>query len=512
MSAAAPTSEKTTVRVTVYAGDATVDLSLPSRVQISSLAQQVAHVAVRRMKELNLDTEWLENPSSEILLAPTMGTSWDPTTSLEDNHVKDGDYILLTVRDADERYPELIEVMQDATAIERNARFRAWDTDTSYGYASYSFPVLISVIALVAGAAIHNFPQAVPFRWGTVAVLAVLGLVCLSMSFASRMWNVRDDLVGQSLAVASYLPVMVAAACAVPGELTRWSVLSGSVAGMVVSLVFILANRPPIPAHYAVLVPSLSTALGVVAGILIGTWREVPTGTIAAIIGGIAIIVFHFEPTLSRLGARLELPYLPARTADGTDIAAANIIEVSRTLTEDSSWDSMINQRERNIAARYNGLGIIIGVCLTILASGMVAARTTPAGDVQYFMPQLDQRSVMLFHFLVICSIFVLGGSWYRDRAMRAMSMTGGALAWAGYTYMCATNDPEIDTSTARVLVALAMFLIVSLIAAAMAWRARPVRSARARKWGERFEHMLYLFPIINVVMLLNLVFLIRHR
>lgn len=504
-------AEKDTVRVTVYVRDATIDLSLPYRVQISALAPMAAEAAVDKLKERGLNTDWLETPTSEILLAPPVGRQWSPTSSLADNGVVDGDYILLTVEDANEVYPELIEVMQDATVQERNTRFREWDLDTSYNFASYAFPALISVIAFAAGSGVYLHADSAVFRWAITVVIAVVGVLCLSLSYSSRTWPTRDDSVGESLALASYVPLIVAATTLVPGDLSRWSVLAGASAATVVALVFITTNRSPLPAHYSALVPGLSTLIGIIISIGIDLWRDVPTSVLAAIIATIAILVFHNEPTLSRMGARLELPYLPSQTADGQDLATANIVEVSRALSEDSSWDSMVNQRERNIAARYNGMGIIIGVMLTITAASVVAAHSIAEREVQYLLPQVDARSVMLFHFLIISVIFVLQGSWYRDRALRAASMIGGTTSWAAYTLTLAMEVGQQDNSVVRLVVALTVFLALTLVSCAMAWRARPTRSARTRKWFERLESLLYLFPIINIVALLNLVYLIRH-
>lgn len=504
-------TEKDTVRVTVHVGDATIDLSLPYRVQVSSLAPMAAEAAVDKLKERGLNTDWLEQPTSEILLAPPVGRAWAPTSSLSDNGILDGDYILLTVEDANETYPELIEVMQDATVQERNARFREWDLDTSYNFASYAFPLLVSVIALAAGAGVYLHADTSAFRWVLTVVIGVLGVLSLSLSYSSRSWPTRDDSVGESLALASYVPLTVAAATLVPGDLSRWSVLAGAAAATAVALVFITTDRSPLPAHYSALVPGLSTLIGVTIGIGIDLWRDVPTSVVAAIVATIAILVFHNEPTLSRMGARLELPYLPSQTAEGQDLATANIVEVSRALSDDSSWDSMVNQRERNIAARYNGMGIIIGVMLTLTSASVVAAMTVTERQVQYLLPQFDARSVMLFHFLAISVIFALQGSWYRDRVLRAVAMIGGTTSWAAYTFTLATGIGHPDDSAGRLSVALAVFLGLTLIACAMAWRARPTRSARTRKWFERFEALFYLFPIINIVVLLNLVYLIRH-
>lgn len=504
-------AEKDSVRVTVQVRDATIDMSLPNRVQNATLAPEAARVAVERLSELDMDTDWLENPTSEILFSPDVGgRTWSATSTLEENGVKDGDFIILSVEDASERYREIVEVMQDATARTRNARFREWDTATSYAFASYAFPALISILSLAAGTAAFQMTDGV-FRWGVVLVTGLLGALCLSLSFGAEKWETRDERVGQSLAIASYVPIAVAVATMIPGDLSRWNVLAAAVATTVAALVFIMAQRAPMPAHYAALVPSLATALGIGIAMAIGMWREVPAAPTAAIIATVAVLVFHNEPSLSRMGARLELPYLPAQTSTDDELSSAvDVAELSRTLTQDSAWESMINERERNIAARHNGLGIVMGTLIALVGSSVVAAAMINEGEVQYLFPSFDQRSVMLFHFGIIAAIFVLRGSWYRDRTLRATSMIGGGTAWI--TYMIAMTVLPEELSSGRLGVAMGVFLVVVLVGCAMAWRGRAIRSARTRRWLERAESLLFLFPFVNIAVLINVFFMIRHR
>lgn len=504
-------AEKDSVRVTVQVRDATIDMSLPNRVQNATLAPEAARVAVERLRELDMDTDWLENPTSEILFSPDVGgRTWSATSTLDECGVKDGDFIILSVEDASERYSEIVEVMQDATARTRNARFREWDTTTSYAFASYAFPALIAAISLAAGAATFHLSAEGLFRWGVALVVGLIGALSLSLSFGAEKWDTRDERVGQSLAIACYVPIAVAVATMIPGELSRWHVLAAATATTVAALVFIMAQRAPMPAHYAALVPSLATMLGVGIAMAIGLWREVPAAPTAAIIATVAVLVFHNEPGLSRMGARLELPYLPAQSATDDELSTADVAEMSRTLTQDSSWESMINERERNIAARNNGFGIIIGTLIALVGSSVVAAAMIGEGDVRYLFPSYDQRSVMLFHFGIIAAIFVLRGSWYRDRTLRATSMIGGAASWITYTLSLSMLSE--DSSIGRLAVALGAFLLIVLVACAMAWRGRAIRSARARRWLERAESLLFLFPFVNIAVLINIFFMIRHR
>lgn len=505
-------AEKDSVRVTVQVRDATVDMSLPNRVQNATLAPEAARIAVERLRELDMDTSWLENPTSEILFSPDVGgRTWSATSTLDECGVKDGDFIILSVSDASERYREIVEVMQDATARTRNARFREWDSSTSYVFASYAFPALISTIALVAGASAFHMDDNL-LRWGVVLVTGLIGALTLGLSFGADKWETRDERIGQSLAVSSYVPIAVAVATMIPGDISRWNIMAAAVATTVTAVVFIMANRAPMPAHYAALIPSLATVLGIAAAMAIGLWRNVEAAPTAAIIATMAVLVFHNEPGLSRMGARLELPYLPAQTPTDDDEmnSTIDVAELSRTLSQDSSWESMLNERERNIAARNNGLGIVMGTLIALVGSSIVAAAMIGEGSVQYLFPQVDQRGVMLFHFGIIAAIFVLRGSWYRDRALRSTSMIGGATAWIAY--ILSLSLISSTAVPAQIAVALAVFLLVVLIGTAMAWRGKAIRSARARSWLERAESLLFLFPFVNIAVLVNVFFMIRHR
>ena len=149
---ASTTAERDVVRVTVRAGDMNVDLSLPNKVPLRQLSVDVAKTCVPLMVDRNIEPDWLKNPTSEIMLAPAVGRTWSPDVTLDRVGVRDGDYLILSTTERNERYPELIEVMQDATVAIRNGAFGAWESATSVMYASIIFPVVISLLSLEGAA------------------------------------------------------------------------------------------------------------------------------------------------------------------------------------------------------------------------------------------------------------------------------------------------------------------------------------------------------------------------
>ena len=87
---ASTTVERDVVRVTVRAGEMNVDLSLPNKVPLRQLSIDVAKACVPLMEERDIKPEWLKNPTSEIMLAPSVGRTWSPDVTLDRVGVRDG--------------------------------------------------------------------------------------------------------------------------------------------------------------------------------------------------------------------------------------------------------------------------------------------------------------------------------------------------------------------------------------------------------------------------------------
>lgn len=503
-------NEKDTVRVTVYARDVMVDLSLPSHVPLSGLAPLVAEEVASVLDARELDSEWLVHPTSEIMLTPPVGAKWSPNDTLSQVGVRDGHAVVLTVEDASESFQPLIETMQDGTAETRNSRFQDWDDNTSFIFASHAFPAALGVLAVTAAVTGFSHPDTM-FRWILAVVMGLVAALCVGLSYTPV--SDEDSPVIKSLGVAGYGPAAAAAMLLIPGSLHVWHVLAGSVVVAVLSLVSITLQRPSVPAHYAAFVPGMSFSISATLGLLIGMWRDVEPSTVAAMAAVVAVIIFRWEPNLSRRGARLEPTYLPVETDDGDDLTTASISERSRTLSNDAGWQSMVDQVNRNIAARYNALGIILGTVISLSMSAAACAWLVVSGrEVQFVISALmvDQRSLMMFHIAVICGIFISRGTWYRDRALRGLAMVGGLASWLVFAVVYAAFGQ--DNSPVRSLVAVVVTLVAMVIVTASAWRRGQIRSARARAWAERFEVVLFMFPVINIVTLINLFFLVQHR
>lgn len=501
-----PTSvERDVVRVTVRVGEMNIDLSLPNKVPVRELAIDVAKACVPLMEERDISPEWLRNPTSEVVLSPSVGRTWSSDVTLDRAGVRDGDHIVLSTVERNERYPELIEVMQDATSAIRNAAFAPWETETSVRFASIAFPIFVALASLIGG-------------WLTIdsgggvlgGALIAVAASCAGLSVVIGSNDVVNERIVTSLSAATYVPAMVAVALFIPGGMTHWAVLAAAAAGLVIAVLNVVFKQPTASIHMSVATFAGVTTVGVGVAALLNEWRDMSVSTMAACVMTAALLAFYFEPGLSRAVAQLELPYLPLDTESGEAIADAEISEITKMLSQESSWESMLNQRDRNLAARAIGVGIGIGAAAALALSAVIAATHVTDGKVTYIWPSFDQRSVLLFHILICCLLFVLQGSWYRDRLLRGIALAGGGIAVCAALVAMAANAG--DWGATRVVVGLSAVAVAVVVSVAVAWRGRPSRSLRMRQWGEKIEALMYLFPLVNIASLINIFFLIRHR
>lgn len=497
--------ERDVVRVTVRVGSMNIDLSLPNKVPVRELAIDVAKACTPLMIDNDVDPEWLTTPTSEIVLSPAVGRSWSPDVTLDRAGIRDGDFVVLSTKDRNERYPELIEVMQDATTRIRNGAFAAWEQPASTVYASIVFPVVVAMASLAGCYLAMDSHSAV-----VGGILFAVAAACAGLSFAVDSSDVVHPSIPISMSAASYVPAMAAVVLFVPGGLTHWSLLAGVATGMVTAILNVVFKRPTSAIHMSFATACAVTTIGLGLASLLNEWRDMPVSTMAACVMAVALLASYFEPGLSRQVAQLELPYLPLDTETGEEVADAEISEIAKMLSKESSWESLINQRDRNLTARSIGVGIGVGASVAMALSALVSVLDVAEGKVTYIWPSFDQRSVLLFHVLICCLLFVLQGSWYRDRTLRLISLTGGVasvlIAGVGMLF----NSDQWGMTRIVVFVVVVSFAFV--ITTAVAWRARPSRSLRLRQWGEKIEAIMYLFPLVNVATLINIFFLIRHR
>lgn len=500
-------SERDAVRVTVSTGQHQVDLSVTSNVPLRTLAREVARSVAENLDRKGIDTSWLKEPDSELILSPVVGDAWDQGRTLGRLKVRDGDTIVLSVTEGNQRYPALVESMADATAQIRNRVFRAWDSDTSANFAAWAFPALISVTALAAvGISITRggYVQTV-----LAAVFGVVGVIIGMATFAVNATRPGDPLTG-SLSLTTHVALTTAGLLAVPGQLGVWSVIAGAGVAAASASVMLGTGVRPRWGHVAVLVPAIATLAGVVVIMLFSIWRPVSPTAGAAVVALFGLLAAYRAPEWSRPFAKLEMPSMLLPEGDMSLDKTADLVKMTRELSDTGSWESIVHQYERNIQARYITLGIFIGTgVLTAITAG-VAAATAPVDEtVRYLLFTLDVRWVTLWAFFVYGVVLAAVGTWQRDRTLRVASTLAGAATWLVYLLSLAAFST--DTSPARLITAVVLTLLAAGIACAWGLSRYTSESAGSMKNVERLESLMYVFPVINVAVLLDIFFHIRH-
>jgi hypothetical protein len=177
-----------TVRIIVISTDTTptddpdpkrrqhrMDTSVSTAVPLSRLAIDLATKLAADLAEERVPTRWLTNPGSALELAPISGDRWDQTKTLAELDVVDGNRIILTTRDANERYPRIIESLADQSAEIRSSHFAPWDAAASHAFAAAGMPTAVAAVsAIAAGTAVRHGGMA---QWIIAAALGIVGVI-----------------------------------------------------------------------------------------------------------------------------------------------------------------------------------------------------------------------------------------------------------------------------------------------------------------------------------------------
>lgn len=494
------------VQLPVHVGSEKIDLSLPTAIKLRALAPSTAATVADMLEARGTDVEWLRRPDSDVILTTPAGEDWNQDETLNSLGVRRGQPVVLTVRDASESYPALIESMADASAAINAERFRGWDNTAAKSFLAWAMPWVIGVSA-VAGAGMALL------RGDAVLAVAVAALFAVTAVFLSvaaiGMGRRSGGPVEASMALSAYAAGVPAAVAAVPG-VSVWNVVAGASILAVMATGFLSAKSQPRWVHAAAAVPAVSVLVGLGLSAAYGLWRDVSVSATAALIALVALIIFYREIPISAWLARLSLVNLADIGENpGIPLTEELVARAREGAGNDDGWDSIFHQKERNIEARYMTMGLLISSTATVAGAVATMTATLDDSDVRWLFFSIDQRTVGFLLAASMAGVILARGTWYWDRGKRMSTIIGGASVWGAYLVSLAFLDT--DLSVPRMLIALGATLLVALFVFSGIIVERGKFSIPVRHALVLAESALYALPIINVAALVNVFFHIRH-
>lgn len=509
-------SEASTVRVIVLAADpaeskstsavTTVDMSLHSAVPMSTLTVNVAREMVTALESKGADTAWLREPDSRLVLAPDVGEAWDQEDSLADRGVRNGSTIILTTESANERYPALVESLPDGSAAVRNSAFAAWDRSFGSQFSAVAVPLSFLVLGLTGtGVAMHGDALVHWVLAGVLlAALAVVGPTAVAVS------RYRPDAPSApALGLSMHILAGATAASLVPADgVSMWGMLAGAAATTASAGVLLSLKARPLWGHAAAFLGGMAVTIGLAISIAWDAFRETTPAGAAAVVATVAFIIFSFEIPIARSLVGLSSPVLP--NGGVADVGSArDVVALSREASTSDSWVSLIHDEDRNLRARNITLGNFLAAGAVTAACAFVSVTHAPEGTLRWALPEIDARWVVLVTYACLAGVYMLRGSWYRDRGLRAAATGTGLATLAGYLvglgFFTDDNDPL------RVAGVIAGGCVGVLIWASRSWRDadRPLTGIVNRRlvW---LENGLALLIFINALTMINAFFVFR--
>lgn len=237
---------------------------------------------------------------TRLSLAPIGGAPFSLDATLDTVGVVDGDLLALQEIPAGPAAPRIIEDIADAAVIFSAARERAW------GAVQIQRGGAVAVIALVLLATL----LAATFRVSTghAAGLFTLAGVALVTVVAALVARAGSPALGTALAVTALVPVAVAFALAVPGDVGAAQLLLAAAGVTAWSIISIVVFERAIATFTAAAV----TGFGVLLFAALASVWELTDTRIGCGLIVFALLVTVQAAQLAALWARLPVPVIPA--------------------------------------------------------------------------------------------------------------------------------------------------------------------------------------------------------
>lgn len=490
----APTGPRSVV-VGVMAGDG---------VQIGTLLDADAPVSVMLdplLKVINGRLAELEEPvlaaegRGRWVLSLVDGTVLRPNQSLTEQEVYDGDRLWLRFIEDVERRSPVIEHISTAVAVNLAKRFAPVDTATAVGVgvATLSTGVLLATGLLAGWRVQHNSWLTAGFSAGLAfMVLIAAGLILMQAR------NASDRRVGDILLATGLVPLVVAAAAAVPGDVgAAQAALGFGVAGIAALAVIRLTGRQ-LAAYSAVAVISAAATFAGVLRMLFLTGAV----TLMTCIYLACVLAYQSSPSLSRWLAGLRLPVFPSATSRWVFEARPDLPttvvtspDAPPSLEGPESVREVVLRAERArsfLTGLLSGLGVLMVVCITGLCD-----------------PHSDRSWLPLLLAGLTAGFLVLRGRSFRDRLQAVTVTLTGLVIVAAVAVRFVVQQWTATTVVVgvAVLVLVPMFGLLSAVIVP-----NRIYSPLFRKFVEWIEYLclMPLFPL--ALWLMNTYEAIRYR
>lgn len=473
-------------------------------VQIGTLLDADAPVSVMLdplLKVINGRLAELEEPTLEAegrgrwVLCLVDGTALRPNQSLTEQNVYDGERLWLRFIEDRERRSPVIEHISTAVSVNLAKRFAPVDAATAVkvGVSTLATGVLLATGLLAAWRYQHD-------SWLTAGISAGLAFLVLIAAALILMQarNASDRRVGDILLSSGLVPLVVAAAAAVPGSVgAAHAALGFGVAGIAALSVIRLTGRQ-LAAYTAVALISAAVMFAGVLRMLFMTGAV----TLMACVYLACVLAYQGAPSLSRWLAGLRLPVFPSATGRWVFEARPDLPTTvvtsdggPPTLEGPESVREVVLRAERArsfLTGLLSGLGVLMVVCVTGLCD-----------------PHSDRSWLPVLLAGLTAGFLVLRGRSFRDRWQAVtVTLTGLVIVAAVVVrFVVVLWTPTTLVIGVAVLVLIPMFGLLSAVIVP-----NTIYSPLFRKFVEWIEYLclMPLFPL--ALWLMNTYEAIRYR
>lgn len=392
-------------RVSVLGEHTQVDLALPAHTPVALLLPGVVELVA---------PHGAAGPA-RWALAPVGHAPVDPTRTLDELGLRDGELLVLTLADA-AAPPPLFDDIVSAVAAFGAARHRQWDAACArwLGYLVAAAAALGGALALLRdGAGAGGGAASLP-----LAALAVAAVLLGASAAASRVY---DDGAGVALAACAVPLAAAGGALLVPGALAGPHLLLSCVGAATAAAVGLWCTRSGptvlVAATTAGAAGAAAAALPLVTSV---SHRQVALGLLAAV-----PLLLAAAPRLAMLLAALPLPPVPSpgTALDPFENDPQPVMEPVGTVGSVALSTARSLQQRAEQAQQYL-TGLLGGITASTLAAAAVAVGALwPAPGAAPNYPGLAVVGL-------VAAVLMLRGRSYADRP-HALTLIGGGAAVA---------------------------------------------------------------------------------